>query len=190
VVGFLCVQQAAAGGENQVASSMAVYNALRRRRPDLLRLLRQPFPYRRHTIDPANPRGFCRQPVFSFHAGHFACCFLRVLIDRAHADPDLPDLTADQIAALDAVEEVAAEPDMHLTFRQEPGDLFFINNWTVLHRRTAFEDHPEPERRRHILRVWLSMPDSRPLDPIFAENWGQTAAGAVRGGIRSEPSGT
>ena len=60
----------------------------------------------------------------------------------------------------------------------------FMNTWVTLHKRSAFEDWPEPERRRQILRIWLSMPNSRPLDPMFADNYGAVSAGALRGGMR------
>ncbi|MGI9518524.1 MAG: TauD/TfdA family dioxygenase, partial [Pirellulaceae bacterium] len=96
-----------------------------------------------------------------------------------------PDMTEIQREALDFLEVVAAEPEMHVTFRQQPGDILFLNNWVTLHRRTAFEDYEDLELRRHILRVWLSMPNSRPLDPMFAGNYGATEAGAIRGGMRA-----
>lgn len=185
VVGFLCLQQAAEGGENEIASSMTVYNDIRARRPDLLRVLMDPFCYLRHTIDPENARPWCRLPVFSFRDDRFACCLLRVLIERAHAHPDLPDLTAAQIEALDLVESRAASDDRRVVFRQEAGDLIWMNNWTILHKRRAFTDHPDPASRRHILRLWLSMPNSRPLDPRFADHFGDVEAGAIRGGIRA-----
>lgn len=70
-------------------------------------------------------------------------------------------------------------------FIQRPGDVLFLNNWVTLHRRTEFNDFPEPERKRHILRIWLSMPNSRPLDPMFRENYGAVEAGALRGGMRA-----
>jgi len=185
VIGFLCVQQAKSGGQNQIVSSPALFNEILARRPDLLQVLMQPFCYQRHTVDTANERPWTEQPVFSFYDGHFAANFLRVLIDRAHHDPDLPNLTDQQIEALDFLEAVATEPEMHVTLLQQPGDMLFLNNWVTLHRRTAFEDHSEPARRRHILRVWLSMPNSRPLDPMFAGNYGNTAAGAIRGGMKA-----
>lgn len=185
VIGFLCVRPARSGGENQIVSSAAIYNEILRRRPDLLRVLMQPYRYQRHNVDTANALPWTEQPIFSFFEGHFAANFLRVLIERAYGAPDSPGMTAEQREALDLVESVAAEPLMHVTFRQQPGDVLFLNNWVTLHRRTAFEDDDDPERRRHILRVWLSMPNSRPLDPMFAGNYGDTAAGAIRGGMRA-----
>ena len=80
---------------------------------------------------------------------------------------------------------MAAEPELHFRFMQEPGDLLLLNNWVTLHRRTAFEDHPEPERKRHILRIWLAVPNSRPLDPMFKANYGAVGAGEIRGGMRA-----
>jgi hypothetical protein len=51
-----------------------------------------------------------------------------------------------------------------------------------LHDRTAFEDWPEPERRRHLLRLWLACPGARELPPAFAARYGSIEIGN-RGGI-------
>ena len=185
VVGFLCLHPARNGGENEISSSMAVHDVIARTRPDLLEVLKQPFYYLRHTVDTGNDLPWCRQPVFSFHDGYFACCLLRVLIERAHRHPDLPDLTDEQIEALDLVESIADEERHKVVFRQERGDLIWLNNWLILHKRQAFTDWEEIEKRRHILRLWLSMPNSRPLDPLFVDNFGAVDAGAIRGGIRA-----
>jgi len=185
VIAFLCLRQAKTGGENQIASSVAVYHEMQRRRPDLAEILQQPFYFARHNVDTGNEKPWCRQPIFSFCDGRFACSYLRVLIDRAYAMDELPDMSDQQREALDMIEQIAAEPEMHVTFRQEPGDLLLLNNWITLHRREQFEDFDAPQRRRHILRIWLAMPNSRPLDPLFADNYGATAAGAIRGGMRA-----
>jgi alpha-ketoglutarate-dependent taurine dioxygenase len=177
VIGFLCLQEARSGGDNEIVHSRAVYDAIAEQRPDLLDVLKQPFFYKRHTVDLGNDRPWCQQPIFSFCEGHFACSFLRVLIERAHADPSLPSLSPLQIEALDFLEATAADPALFLRFRQHRGDLLLLNNWVTLHRRTAFEDWPELERRRHILRAWLAVPNSRPLDPMFAANYGDVRAG-------------
>jgi len=184
VIVFLCWRKAKAGGENELVSSMHLYNEIGKRRPELLEILKQPFVYKRHTADLGNELPRCEQPIFSFQDGFFACSFLRVLIDRAHADPELPDLSPTQIEALDFLEEVANEPGQSVRFLQEPGDVLLLNNWTILHRRTAFEDHENPEDRRRLLRIWLSMPNSRPIDPRFEANFGATGAGELRGGFR------
>ena len=184
VIGFLCWKQALTGGENELISSMRLYNEIARRRPDLLKVLMDSFVYKRHTVDLGNKQAYCEQPIFSFQNGHFACSFLRVLINRAHADPDLPDLTAEQIEAMDFLEAVAEEPHLAYHFRQEPGDVLLLNNWVTLHRRSAFVDHEDPAEKRCLFRAWLSMPNSRPLDPRFKANFGAVGAGEVRGGFK------
>ncbi len=185
VIAFLCWKQALTGGENQLISSQHLYNEIAARRPDLLEVLKQPFVYKRHTVDLGNALSYCEQPIFSFTKGHFACSFLRVLIDRAHADPELPDLSSEQIEAMDFLESVADEPGQAFHFRQEPGDILLLNNWITLHRRSSFEDHEAEEEKRCLFRIWLSMPNSRPIDHLFQANFGDTRAGAVRGGFRT-----
>lgn len=184
VIAFLCLQPAAEGGENDIVSSMLLYNDILATRPDLLELLMKPFHYTRHTVDLGNENPWCQQPIFSFTNGHFACNLLRVLIDRAAAMPELPDLTPEQIEALDLVQTLAENPARSHRFRLKRGDILFLNNWITLHRRTAFRDADEPELKRHILRAWLSVPNSRPLDPLFKDNYGAVEAGAIRGGMR------
>ncbi|MCB9384000.1 MAG: TauD/TfdA family dioxygenase [Bryobacterales bacterium] len=184
VIAFLCIQPAAQGGETFVVSSMALYEELARRDPATLDVLRQPFPYLRHSVDRGNERPYCELPVFSERDGHIGAHFLRVLIDRADRSNQAPSLTDAQRSALDALEALAEDPAMHATFSLRAGDVLLLNNWTTFHRRSEFVDVAEPERKRHLLRVWLSMPNSRPIDPRFADHFGATEAGALRGGMR------
>ena len=107
-----------------------------------------------------------------------------MLINRAHSDPELPNLTDKQIEAMDFLESVAEQPQMAYHFRQEPGDVLLLNNWVTLHRRSAFIDHGDPEEKRCLFRAWLSMTNSRPLDPKFEANFGAVGAGEVRGGFK------
>jgi len=126
-----------------------------------------------------------RAADLQLYGGHFASNLLRVLIERAYSGVGAAPMEPVQREALDFLEEVAAEPGMHFRFRQNPGDILFLNNWVTYHRRTEFTDQADPEKRRHLLRVWLSVPNSRPLHPDFAGNYGRTEAGAIRGGMRA-----
>ncbi len=181
VIAFGCVQPAREGGESHVLSSVMLRAALAARHPDALALLEQPYLYRRHSVDPGNPRRWTSLPVFSEYRGQPAASLLRVLIDRADSDPELPSLTGAQRAALDTLERVAEDPSLYASFRLQPGDVLMLNNWVTMHRRTAFVD--DPDAPRLLLRAWLSPPGTRPLDPRYAEHFGATEAGAVRGGI-------
>ena len=184
VIGFLCYRQAKSGGENDVVSSMTLFNELLAQRPDLVETLMQSYLYQRHNVDAGNELPYVEQPIFSFREGHFAANLLRVLIERAYAMPETPEMTSLQREALDVLEQVAERTDLRVTFRQKVGDILFLNNFVTFHRRTEFVDYDEPELKRHLLRIWLSMPNSRPLDPRFAGNYGATEAGAIRGGMR------
>ena len=62
---------------------------------------------------------------------------------------------------MDMLDAMVKDPRFQHTTNFQPGDLQFSNNHVALHARTAFEDYPEPERRRHLLRLWLSMPNTR-----------------------------
>ena len=70
--------------------------------------------------------------------------------------------------------------NLQMTFR--PGDMQWVHNHTMLHDRTEFEDWPEPERKRHLLRLWLAPPDGRPLPDCYAPRYGSVEIGR-RGGI-------
>ncbi|MEC9111859.1 MAG: TauD/TfdA family dioxygenase, partial [Verrucomicrobiota bacterium] len=143
VIGFLCLQQAIKGGENQIASSVAIHNHMVENYPDLIETLYEPFYYKRHNVDTANDKPYCKQPIFSITEGKFACNLLRVLIDRAYSMPELPDMTDKQRNALDKIEEIASLPNMNYRYRQEPGDILLLNNWVTLHKRSEFIDHDE-----------------------------------------------
>ena len=62
------------------------------------------------------------------------------------------------------------------------GDVQFVHNHVLLHDRTAFEDWTEPERRRHLLRLWMAPDAGRPLPEVYAARYGSTTPGD-RGGI-------
>jgi hypothetical protein len=184
VIAFLCLMPAKEGGENHVVNSENVEKLIRKERPDLHKALTLPFPYKKHVVDSGNQRPYVMQPIFSQKEGFFACSYLRVLIDRADQDEHCPSLSQIQLEAINYLDQVCERSELQTTFMMKRGEILFLNNWTRLHRRTAFTDHSEISMRRHLLRVWLSMPNSRPLDDSFQENFGSTLAGSIRGGMQ------
>lgn len=184
VIAFLCVQQAESGGDNDIVSSAQIYNELLESRPELVKALMTPYRYQRHNVDTGNDKAYYEQPVFSFCDGRFAAFLMRVLIERAYSAPGAPEMPSLHREALDTLAEMAEQERLRLTFRQSPGDIVFINNLSTLHRRTAFQDSDDIEKRRHLLRIWLSVPNSRRLSESFAPTFGSIEAGAIRGGMR------
>ena len=84
--------------------------------------------------------------------------------------------------ALDLFDAFANDPKLNLSMSLERGDMQFVYNHNLLHDRTSFEDWAAPQRRRHLLRLWLSMPGDRPLPAMFATRFGSVEVGN-RGGI-------
>jgi alpha-ketoglutarate-dependent taurine dioxygenase len=87
--------------------------------------------------------------------------------------------------ALDFMEEIVVRPDVSFDFDMHPGDIQLINNYCTFHSRTEFVDHDAPDKKRHMLRAWLSVHNSRPLPPWYIDRWGSVTGGDVRGGIHS-----
>jgi hypothetical protein len=72
-------------------------------------------------------------------------------------------LSLEDRVLLDLYNEIASSPDLYLDMDLQPGDIQLLSNHTVLHARTDYEDFPESERKRHLLRLWISLPARAPL---------------------------
>ena len=182
LVGLLCVRPSMRGGLSSLASTVTVYNEMFRRRPDLARVMFEPFHTDHRNEYRPGHKPYFSIPVLNFHAGELTGIYQRRYIESAQRFEDAPRLTALQVEALDLFDALLDDPELHLEMQLEPGDMQFIHNHQILHDRTAFEDWPEPERRRHLLRLWLCPPDGRELPPIFTERYGSVEVGR-RGGV-------
>jgi hypothetical protein len=182
VVALLCLRRAKSGGLSSIVSSMTVHNVMAQRRPDLLERLYQPFPVDRRGEVPEGKASFYEAPVFNPYRGHVSVLYSRLHIGSAQRFPEARRLTPEDIEALDMLTELAGDAELRLDMTFMPGDIQFLHNHTILHARTAYEDWPEPGRKRHLLRLWLSPPEARPLPPVFAEIYGGLTPGE-RGGI-------
>ena len=185
VVGLFVMRVAKEGGLSLIASSVAIHNEIARKRPDLLEVLYQPFPWSWQTQEAKGDRPWYFQPIFSMCEGKISCRYIRGHIRNSQLYDDAPRLTPQQIEAMDYYDSLSASPDFHLSFMFEPGDMQLVNNHVCLHSRTAYTDWPEPDRYRHLLRMWLSVPNSRPLAEGMGTIYQDRSRGAVRGGFPS-----
>jgi alpha-ketoglutarate-dependent taurine dioxygenase len=169
LVGLFFLETALRGGESLLASSMAVYNEMLRRYPERMPELLRGFYYDRRGDHPAgeNPVSPERIPVFSFHNQLLHCCYNRNNINFAPSKTGVP-LTDREVAALDAMDELARDPTVHYTMAMNKGDMQFVNNFVVLHSRTEFEDRPDG-RQRHLIRLWLDSPEGRRHGPSLLD---------------------
>ncbi len=183
LVGLLCLKAAKAGGESYLASSMTVYNELLARRPDLVPALFEPFPTDRRGEVPQGMQPWFDIPIFHWHAGKLSCIYVRQYIESAQRlFPQARRLTQAQREAMDLIDELCNDPAIHLSMDFRPGDIQLLHNHQILHSRGDFENWPEPERHRHLLRLWMAPPEARPLPEVFAPRYGSVTPGA-RGGI-------
>ena len=167
VVGLLCLRRSKSGGLSSVVSAVTIHNEILKRHPEYLAPLYRGFHYiRREAALSDSPITPHRLPVFGARDGLISVRLIRNQINAACTKTGVP-LEPIEMAALDLFDELAYDPAIHLDMDLQQGDIQFCNNYTILHSRTAFEDYPEIERRRHMVRLWLTMEKRRPLADGF-----------------------
>jgi len=186
VVALLCVNQAARGGVSTICSSVAVMNEMFRRRPDLAQLLFEPWYRSRHGEEAELADDVYALPIFGLCEGHFTSHFSLTYIEAAQTVEAVPKLTDAQQEALALLLAIAQELAFEMVL--EPGDIQFLNSHVTYHGRTPFEDDKGAGRERLLMRLWLAMPNSRPLPRDHEVLWSNVEAGAVRGGIGQIPA--
>ena len=158
MVGLLCVRQAREGGLSSLVSSTRVWNEIVTHRPEYIEPLMNGYFY--VSVEEGGDVVPRRVPVYSIESGVLSCRILRNTIETArkmgHAN-----YSKLEEAALDYMDELVNRDDLRLDMMLEAGDMQFINNYTTLHARTEFEDYPEPERKRWMVRLWLRSLGSR-----------------------------
>jgi len=162
VVGLLCLRPARSGGASCIVSSVAVYNALLERYPWYAALLYRPMNFDWRGEQPEGAPPVYRWPVFEYFDGRLACRYSRRMIEFAQKTTGVR-LTRVETEAFDILDRLIDELRLDIQF--EAGDIQFLNNYVILHSRTEFEDYPEPQRKRHLLRLWLTSHNGRKLSP-------------------------
>jgi len=186
VVTLLCVHPARSGGESLIASSAAVFNEILKSRPDDLDILSQGFHFDlRGEGASGHPDEVTasKVPVFSYFGGRLSCRYNRKTIEDGQAKAGAP-LSGAALEAVRRVGEIAMQDGLRFDMTFETGDIQILNNHSVLHSRQDFEDWPESERKRNLLRLWINLDEdiARPLAPEFADrmNTGPRGGVAVR----------
>ena len=166
LVGLLCLRKARVGGVSQLASALTVHDVILAECPEYLERLYRGYVYHRRGEErpgdlPVTPHPV---PVFCNVDGHVSVRYVRTYIEAGMAAVGAPIDDYDR-EVLDFFERTSKRPDVMLELTLEPGQMYFLNNYTVLHARTEFSDWDEEDRRRHLLRLWLEVPGMRPVHP-------------------------
>lgn len=175
IVGLLCLHPSKSGGASMITSSIAIHNEMLKRRPDLVAALAEPIYRDRRGEVPEGKDPWFQLPVFNYHEGYLTTSWQGGYIRSAERFEELPRRSETLNEALDMFNRLANEMTFGMDFR--PGDIQFLHNHVMVHSRTEFEDWPQPERRRHLLRLWLATPEGRPLPDIFRDRYGHLAPG-------------
>ena len=172
LVGLACLRSAKSGGVSRLTSALTVHNVMLKECPEYLeRLYRGYVFHRRGEEKPGDlPHTPYRVPVYSNTEGKVSARYVRTYVEAGEAAAGRPMGEA-ELAVLDRFEEVTKRAELMLEFTLQPGEMYFINNYTVLHARTAFDDgDAEDDQRRHLLRLWLEVPGMRPVHPYIRRN--------------------
>jgi hypothetical protein len=186
VVGLLCLRPAKSGGLSSVASTTTAYNEVLARRPELAHYWFETWYYDRRNEERPGEDPWFTTPLANWSEGHLSIRYVRSFLDSAQRHDAVPRRTAEETEFLDLVDEIASEPGIALNMDFLPGDIQFVCNYSTFHSRTSYEDFDEPENKRHLLRLWLTLDAGRPLPLDFGRG---TEAGLTgRGGIAPVPS--
>jgi len=185
VVGLLCIREAKKGGDSLLASSVTAFNEVMKKSPSLANELMLPVAYDRRGEIPTGEKPFMTIPVVNWYKGKLTCIYQREYIISAQRYDDAPKLTQSQIEAFDLFDKILNDSKINLKMRLRPGDMQFVYNHSLFHDRTGFVDWPDKERKRHLLRLWLSLPGDRELPLTFSQAYGNLDIGA-RGGVVTE----
>lgn len=153
-VGLLTIRTAMSGGLSSIASASAVHDAIAELRPELLRTLYEPFHIERHAADSARPP-YYSTPVFMRHAGRLFCRFNPGYVYSAQRFAETPRLTAQQEEAMELFLQLCSTTPIRIDMELQPGDLQLLDNNTLVHARSAYEDGREVAQQRHLMRLWL-----------------------------------
>jgi hypothetical protein len=185
VVGLFCLRVAKEGGISRAVSILAIHNEMARARPDLLSALYRPLVYSWRDRQPPGVAPDYEQPMFAIEDGRFVSRVSPSYIRYGYEKRGM-EMPADQKEAMDMFMGLTEDPAFFMEKEFEEGDIQFVNNLRLLHARSEFTDHADPDEKRHLLRIWLATPDSPRLPQSFAPYYGDVSAGAVRGGYWSD----
>lgn len=155
IIGLFCLKAAKSGGVSRIVSSPAIFNRMLAERPDLVPVLFEPFPFDTQGQHKPGQQPWFDLPICRWDGERLRTFFIGWYIRESQQHAEAPRLTDAQVEALAFIESTANDPALYLDMSFRPGDLQFLKNAAILHKRTAYEDWPEPARKRHLLRLWL-----------------------------------
>ena len=179
LVGLACLRDAKLGGVSRLTSALTVHNVMLEEYPEALECLYRGYVFHRRGEEKPGELPYTpyRVPVYSNTEAKVSARYVRTYVEAGEAAAG-HKMGEAELTVLDRFEEVAKRPELMLEFTLRPGEVYFINNYTILHARTAFDDgDAEEDHRRHLLRLWLEVPGMRPVHPYIRRNGIEAVSG-------------
>lgn len=182
VVSLLCLKTAKAGGLSGWASSRAIYRRLQQSHPEYVEVLSEDCYLDRKNEIPEGKQPYYKLPVFNLHKGRICTFYASGYYQVCQRHAEVPRLTALQNAAFAELDRLAGSEEFFMEYELQPGDIQLLHNHTILHMRTAYDDDVDEDKKRHLLRMWITPENGWPLPEQYAERYHTTDL-ATRGGI-------
>jgi hypothetical protein len=167
LVGLLCLQRSAEGGESSVCNALAIHNDLVREDEELVAALYEPQPYDFRGEQRPGGKPYYRVPVFTECKDRLFVRYIRPYIRASQRHPETPRIGELAERAMQRLDEMTQDPQYEVWMDFEPGDMQFINNYHVLHGRAPYRDDPGTGRVRHLKRLWLETAGFAERPPYF-----------------------
>ena len=153
-VALLCLYPAKRGGISGIVHFGWALNEMHKRHPELLARLFEPYYFDRQCEHGEGATPVSHHPLFQRDDHRIIGRLSYRQVVNGHQLAGVA-LEGEARTALEAFEEILSEPGAAKTFQFEAGQIQIINNRALGHCRSAFEDDPHAERKRHLVRLWL-----------------------------------
>ena len=152
-VGLMCRYPAKQGGLSRFCSLYTVHERMEDTYPDELSRLYQPMHFDRQAEHADGEARTSFAPFFSWADGKLRCRANSSLVRKGY-DVAGTQMDAPLIDALHAIDEVTSSPDLWVEAPLERGQIQYLNNHELGHYRSEFEDSDDPQKKRHLYRLW------------------------------------
>ena len=152
-VGLMCLQPSLEGGLSRFCSLYSVHNRLLDKYPQQLRRLYQPVLWDRQAEHAQGEPVTVKAPVFRYENERLFTRANPSLIVKGYevAQVNMDSETHDAVAAM---KEISEQQSLWFELPLETGHVQYLNNTDIAHYRSQIVDHPEPEKKRHLVRLW------------------------------------
>lgn len=169
IIGLMCLRTAISGGKSRISSAVTVHNYMAEHHPESLKVLEEGLYLKRTDEDGKHAtRTFSSGKIKFFNESNSEfISYLPTGYARLCEKSGQQPYSQAESDALYQVRKVAAMPEHYLDMGFADGDVQFLNNRTMVHGRTDYEDAAELHKRRHLLRMWIrtdawqKMPESQ-----------------------------